>query len=85
MEGRDDGGLIRDAMAEILIGRTVPVTIEDPDSSPVVDGQIPHTTRVLSQGQQLGVLLVANVATSTGSSSVVAGSQSGGGQRLGVA
>ena len=62
MEGGDDGGFIRDAMSEILIGRTVPVAVEDPDSGPIVDNQIPPTARILRRGQLFGVLLVAIVA-----------------------
>ena len=42
MNGGDDSGFIRNAVAEILIGRTVPVTVEDPDSSPIVDSKILH-------------------------------------------
>ena len=75
MEGGGDGRLVQNAMTEILIGGTVSATVEDPDLSPVVDGQTPNTTHVLRQRRRLGALLAAIVATSTGNNSVVTRSQ----------
>ena len=46
MNGRNDGWLAWNTMAKVLISRTIPATVRDPNLSPVID--IPRGLRHIS-------------------------------------